>query len=323
MSDLCTMHLELDCFVCGALDELEKLRSHLAAVTAERDAKDEEIAKLRANLDEERRGGKYYVKARVYGAIAAEYQKALQAFADRGEALAQAALNWRHSDRNGVPFVAVAAIGELLDASRRAAQAERDRDTAMAESDRLAADCVRLVREQQDAAIANGKELVKAGDAARAELDAARSRGERDLADVRTRLMTDLAAAKEENARLEKELAEAKHPYCDVCGRDGDDLTGAHENRVEVCRDCVDVERSNTRQHQEQTESLLADNRSLTVELAKRDAVVEAARSLMAWDWMSLVHDDDSACDLRDDAAKLDRALAALTPAAAAKGGAT
>jgi len=80
-----------------------------------------EAAELRRQVDHYKASdeGKYFVKARVYGAIAAEYQKALQAFADRGEALAQAALDWRYSEKNGVPMSAVAEIGELLDAVRQ------------------------------------------------------------------------------------------------------------------------------------------------------------------------------------------------------------
>jgi hypothetical protein len=36
---------------------------------------------------------------------------------DRGEALAQAALEWRYSERGGVPMSAVEEFGKLLDES--------------------------------------------------------------------------------------------------------------------------------------------------------------------------------------------------------------
>ena len=77
---------------------------------------------------EQKDSGKFYVKARVYGAIAAEYQKALQAFADRGEALAQAVLDWRHSEGGGVPMKAVEEIGGLLSTQDRLEGALASRD---------------------------------------------------------------------------------------------------------------------------------------------------------------------------------------------------
>jgi hypothetical protein len=61
----------------------------------------ERIERLRAERE------KYYVKARVYG-------ETLRAFADRGEALAKAALDWRHSERGGVPMRAIDAMDDLL-----------------------------------------------------------------------------------------------------------------------------------------------------------------------------------------------------------------
>jgi hypothetical protein len=83
----------------------------------------EALVRLReSELEGERAHGKYYVKARVYGAIAAEYQKALQAFADRGEALAQAALEWRYSEHGDVPVVAVNEIGRLLDVAQESSK---------------------------------------------------------------------------------------------------------------------------------------------------------------------------------------------------------
>src|SRR5678816_4330940 len=91
----------------------------IAQLRAERDAAIARAEAAEAALDEERHGGKYYVKARVYGAIAAEYGKALCCDAERGEARAQAALDWRYSDRGGVPWEAVVAIGDLLDAQRQ------------------------------------------------------------------------------------------------------------------------------------------------------------------------------------------------------------
>jgi len=73
--------------------------------------------------------GKYYVKARVYGAIAAEFRRALCAIAEGHEdpqKVAQDALAWRHSVNGGVPMEAVMAFGELL----LGAKAERARIVA-------------------------------------------------------------------------------------------------------------------------------------------------------------------------------------------------
>ena len=87
-------------------------------------------------LDEAQRGGKYYVKARVYGAIAAEYGRALRVLAERGDATAKAALEWRHSERGGVPMAAVMAIGELLDAASEAGRRRSPRAREGAGGDR-------------------------------------------------------------------------------------------------------------------------------------------------------------------------------------------
>lgn len=87
---------------CGCL--CHKLDVALADASRER----ERAEKAEANYD------KFFAKARVYGAIAHEWRKALQAFADRGEALAQAALDWRSSEQNGVPMSAVEEMGRLL-----------------------------------------------------------------------------------------------------------------------------------------------------------------------------------------------------------------
>jgi len=82
----------------------------------ERDEAVERCKSLEYSLEEAERGGKYCVKARAYGAIACEFRKTLQAFSDRGEALAKAALEWRYSESNGVPMSAIETMGELLDA---------------------------------------------------------------------------------------------------------------------------------------------------------------------------------------------------------------
>ncbi len=60
---------------------------------------------------------KWYVKARVYGAIAAEYQRALESIAHgdmRPSERAKEALAWRHSEKGGVPRRALDEIGLLL-----------------------------------------------------------------------------------------------------------------------------------------------------------------------------------------------------------------
>lgn len=100
--------LQRNCLVCELTEERDA--ALLRAETAE------------AALTEERHLGKYYIKACVYGAIAAHYTRILAGLAGYDEAAA-AALRWRHScpDTNGVPAIAVDAIAELLDAARRAA----------------------------------------------------------------------------------------------------------------------------------------------------------------------------------------------------------
>ena len=85
-----------------------------------------EVVRVEEERDQARdSSAKYYVKARVYGAIACEFRKTLQVLADRGEALAEAALAWRHSVKGGVPMSAVEAVDSLLNA-------EKDRDEARA-----------------------------------------------------------------------------------------------------------------------------------------------------------------------------------------------
>lgn len=88
------------------------------------------LAAAEASLEEERSHGKYYVKARVYGAIAAKYREALESLADRGEVLASAALKWRYSEGCGVPMASVNEIGRLLDIAERAS---REKAKAVAE----------------------------------------------------------------------------------------------------------------------------------------------------------------------------------------------
>ena len=67
--------------------------------------------------------GKYYVKARVYGAIANHFRIALESIAKPGSTgvtlLAKEALEWRHSVHGGVPMSAVKAIGALLNVPAR------------------------------------------------------------------------------------------------------------------------------------------------------------------------------------------------------------
>jgi len=125
---------------------------------------------------EQKDSGKFYVKARVYGAIAAEYQKALQAFADRGEALAQAVLDWRHSEGGGVPMKAVEEIGGLLSTQDRLEGALASRDewverahAADAEGERL-----RLELSGEGQVIAELKARIENGMAAHREEKTAR-----------------------------------------------------------------------------------------------------------------------------------------------------
>lgn len=69
---------------------------------------------------------KWYTKARVYGAIAAAYQRALA---------------WRHSEKGGVPRAAVDEIGALLGKATPAELAK-----LRAENDRLRAALTEMVR---------------------------------------------------------------------------------------------------------------------------------------------------------------------------------
>lgn len=62
---------------------------------------------------------KWYVKARVYGAIAARYQQALERIAQgvgvaASHVEAREALKWRHSEKGGVPRAAVDEVDALL-----------------------------------------------------------------------------------------------------------------------------------------------------------------------------------------------------------------
>lgn len=67
--------------------------------------------------------GKYYEKARVYGAIACGFRKALEEIAKEGSEpaayIARKALEWRHCDMGGVPMADVMAFGEVLKADRK------------------------------------------------------------------------------------------------------------------------------------------------------------------------------------------------------------
>lgn len=104
--------------------DLEKLlRSvYLQALETASDLK----AETERLLAEERE--KYYVKARVYGAIAARFGKALERIAAPGTVngmhIAKDALEWRHSEKGGVPRTATAVIDELLRAEARANELE-------------------------------------------------------------------------------------------------------------------------------------------------------------------------------------------------------
>jgi len=98
---------------------------------------DRTIRRLRALADgyrarakrAEEGDGKYYVKARVYGAIASEFRRALHAIAEglvNPQMVAKDVLAWRHLSSGGVPMEAVMAFGELL----LGAKAERARVVA-------------------------------------------------------------------------------------------------------------------------------------------------------------------------------------------------
>lgn len=92
---------------------------------------------------------KQTVKARAYGAIACTYGNALQSFADRGEALARCALDWRNSDSatQGVPRSSIEETTRLLQADDRAEKAEDERSAALAEVERLRGEHDLVLRE--------------------------------------------------------------------------------------------------------------------------------------------------------------------------------
>jgi hypothetical protein len=107
---------EMRCRNCGAVVDAHEEHLNIAC-----------IANLRARAEvAEDSAHKYYVKARVYGAIAAEFRSALQALKDHPRAAE--ALAWRYSEKNGVPMSAVVAIGELLDAAEECERLRRDED---------------------------------------------------------------------------------------------------------------------------------------------------------------------------------------------------
>lgn len=86
-------------------------------------------ARAKYNSDED----KYFLKARIYGAIAAEFRRALCAIAEGHgdpQSVARDALAWRHSVKVGVPMEAVLAIGDLLLSAESAAKDERARIVA-------------------------------------------------------------------------------------------------------------------------------------------------------------------------------------------------
>lgn len=76
----------------------------------------EKLARELAAAQEERE--KYYVKARVYGAIACEFRKALDQIAKPGATgvttIAKEVLEWRYSENGGVPKRAIDELDALL-----------------------------------------------------------------------------------------------------------------------------------------------------------------------------------------------------------------
>ncbi len=109
---------------------------------------------LRAAMRErDARIEKYYVKARVYGAIACAFREALEAIAKPGSMgvtiIAKEALAWRYSEKNGVPMSAVEATGKLLDAEAALERALSDLAEATARADAAEAKLVALGHHRQ------------------------------------------------------------------------------------------------------------------------------------------------------------------------------
>ncbi|HEX4334655.1 MAG TPA: hypothetical protein VH062_02010 [Polyangiaceae bacterium] len=69
---------------------------------------------LLAELRWDDSGGKYYNKARVYGAVAAQYRETLEHLARAGSERAKAALLWRESELGGVPRAELEAFEALM-----------------------------------------------------------------------------------------------------------------------------------------------------------------------------------------------------------------
>lgn len=115
--------------VVGPFDEA--LRTCLQELWALRDNMTNTQNRCKELLEENRRlkkastddyTEKYYVKARVYGAIAAKYHETLQSIASNScctpcqeaKLVAQAALDWRHSNKGGVPVSEIQEMDEFL-----------------------------------------------------------------------------------------------------------------------------------------------------------------------------------------------------------------
>lgn len=117
----------------GKLDadtEAEALCNEVTALVEwARDAGPVQVPRANAAVPDERSDqAKWYVKARVYGVIAAEYQRALTKIRDgigvtASHVTAREALDWRHSENGGVPRKAVDEIGALLGGAHRTNEA--------------------------------------------------------------------------------------------------------------------------------------------------------------------------------------------------------
>lgn len=110
---------------CGACSECSVCGSLVGSATHFEECEGGVLA-LRERVE------KYYVKARVYGAIACRFREALEKIAAPGTTgvvpIAKEALAWRHSEKGGVPRSAVEEMDALLKAAETAECPEGDRN---------------------------------------------------------------------------------------------------------------------------------------------------------------------------------------------------
>lgn len=115
---------------------------------------------LRAELGFDDSHGKYYQKARVYGAVACHYREALKKLAP-SSGVAREALAWRDSLRNGVPQSELDAFAQLM-GLESALSVANARATAAENAYTNVTGALRAIRAQQEAEICRLRPVVEA-----------------------------------------------------------------------------------------------------------------------------------------------------------------